>query len=181
MLSSGKGRLLSTETWAFLLHYRISDPAWVAEGPVADRAEPFLAAARLRKLALLRRYAAKIRFELELNRLEADQSPRPLAEVYAGELTRATGFQYRESSYLADTDPGFYAVEYLRAWCLEVQLSEELRARFGLRFWKEKRAGDLLKELWNTGSSYSASELAQELGLGEIDPEPLISQLCGAS
>ena len=170
-----------TESYAFLLHYRISDPAWVSEGPAADHAEHFTAALRLRKLALLRRYTAKIRYELELNAQRADEPCRSLSDCYASELSEATGFRYRGESYLADTDPDFYSVEYFRAWCLEVQLAEAFRERFGRRFWKEKRAGDLLKELWNTGGSYTASQLARELGLGEIDPAPLVADLLGAS
>ena len=170
-----------TESFAFLLHYRISDPAWMSEGPAADHSEAFAAALRLRKLALLRRYTAKIRYELELNALGADESCRSLSELYASELSEATGFGYRSESYLQDTDPDFYSVDYFRAWCLEVQLAEALRERFGRRFWKERRAGDLLKELWNTGGSYTAAQLARELGLGEIDPAPLIADLLRAS
>ena len=106
-----------TESYAFLLHYRISDPAWVSEGPAADHAEHFTAALRLRKLALLRRYTAKIRYELELNAQRADEPCRSLSDCYASELSEATGFRYRGESYLADTDPDFYSVEYFRAWC----------------------------------------------------------------
>ena len=138
-------------------------------------------ALRLRKLALLRRYTAKIRYELELNALRADEPCRALSELYASELSQATGFRYRSEPYLEDTDPGFYSVDYFRAWCLEVQIAEVLRERFGRRFWKEKRAGDLLKELWNTGGSYTASQLAEELGVGEIDPAPLVAELLGSN
>lgn len=166
-----------TETWAFLLHYRIADPAWIADVVTHPRAEAFARAVAFRKLALLRRYAAKIRYELELNALAAGADPRPLAECYAEELGEATGFVYREAGYLADTDPLFYSVDYLRAWCLEVQLAEALRARFGRRFWRERGAGELLKELWNTGSTYTADGIASELGIGPIDIEPLIAEL----
>jgi hypothetical protein len=165
-----------TETWAFLLHYRFADRDWIAESPVAQRAEDFTRAVRFRKLALLRRYASKILFEIELNALQSGADPRPLAERYAEELSGGTGYRYRPCGYLADTDRDFYSVDYLRAWCLEVQIAEHLRARFGHRFWKQRGAGELLKELWNTGSTYSADGIAEQLGLGAIDIEPLVAE-----
>ncbi len=163
-----------TEAWAFLLHYRLADPAWLEESPAADRAETLLRMIRLRKLFLLRRYAAKLRFELVLASAPGGESPVRHADLYAEELGRATGLAYPAAGYLIDTDPDLYCADYLRAWCLEAKLAEYLRGRFGWRFWKERRAGDLLKELWNTGGSYTAEGLAEELGLGPVDPERLM-------
>ena len=85
-----------------------------------------------------------------------------------------------KSVHLIDTDPDLYCADYLRAWCLEAKLSEHLRERFGRRFWRERGAGDLLKELWNTGATYTADGLADELGLGPIDTEALIEDLLPA-
>ncbi|MEE8557681.1 MAG: hypothetical protein V3T14_07330, partial [Myxococcota bacterium] len=127
-----------TETWAFLLHYRISDPEWLATSPASGRADEVVAGLRLEKLFLLRRYASKVLYELELVDLAAGESPRPLAGRYAEELGRGTGLRYGEAGYLVDTDPDLYAVDYLRAWCLEAQLVESLRERFGRRFWKTR-------------------------------------------
>ena len=169
-----------TEAWAFLLHYRLADPAWVEQSPMADRASTLLPAIRLRKLFLLRRYAAKLRFELELTSAPSGESPVGYRDLYAEELSRATGLHYRSAGYLIDTDPDLYCADYLRAWCLEAKLSEHLRERFGRRFWRERRAGDLLKELWNTGATYTADGLADELGLGPIDTEALIEDLLPA-
>jgi hypothetical protein len=165
-----------TETWAFLLHYRVADRDWIAESPVAARGEEFARAVRFRKLALLRRYASKILYEVELNSLPGGSDPRPLAERYAEALSGGTGYRYRPCGYLADTDRDFYSVDYLRAWCLEVQIAEHLRGRFGHRFWKQRGAGELLKELWNTGSTYSADGIAEQLGLGAIDVDPLVAE-----
>ena len=166
----------TAELWAFLLQYRIHDPDWIADGPAAVRAGAFVETARLRKLAGVRRCAAKVRFELELEGLPNGQDPAPLAPRYAEELSLGTGAQHAEARYLYDTDPWLYSVDYLRAWCLEAQLAEYLRTRFGRRFWRERRAGDLLKELWNTGATYTAEQLAGELGIGPISVDPLIEQ-----
>jgi hypothetical protein len=162
------------EAWAFLVHYRLADRAWAAETPAGDRLEEWLSAARLHKLFLVRRYAAKLRFELRLCR-EARAGPLgSLGDLYAEELARATGLRYREAGYLVDTDPDLYSADYLRAWCLEARMAEHLRERFGRRFWRERRAGDLLKELWNTGGTYTADGLAEDLGIGPVGPDALI-------
>ena len=62
----------------------------------------------------------------------------------------------------------------LRGRCLAVQLAERLRARFGTRFWHERGASGLLKELWNTGGTYRAESLAADVELGPLDIAPLI-------
>jgi hypothetical protein len=170
-----------SETWAFLLNYRLTDPDWLAQSPAAERAAMLLPSLRLHKLFLLRRYAAKLRFELELVSLPSGESTAPLAELYAEELSRATGLRYRPVSYLVDTDADLYCADYLRAWCLEARLSEWLRERFDRRFWRERRAGELLKELWNTGGTYTADGLAEQLGIGPIGPEALIEECLRAS
>ena len=167
----------TAELFAFLLQYRIHDPDWIADDPTAPRAGSFAQAVRLRKLAFVRRYAAKVRYELELESLPNTADPRPLAELYAAELSEATGTRYSEARYLYETDPWLYSVDSLRAWCLESQLVEHLRTRFGRRFWRERRAGDLLKELWNTGATYTAEELAAALGIGPISVDLLLEQL----
>jgi hypothetical protein len=164
------------ETWAFLLNYRLTDPDWLVQSPASEQAELVLSPLRLHKLFLLRRYAAKLRFELEFSALPPGESTTPVAELYSEELSRATGLRYRPVGYLVDTDADLYCADYLRAWCLEARLSEWLRERFGRRFWRERRAGELLKELWNTGGTYTADGLADELGIGPIGPEALIEE-----
>ncbi len=165
-----------TETWAFLVNYRLTDPDWLVQSPAAERAAEVLPLLQLHKLFLLRRYAAKLRFELELANLPPGENVAPVAELYSEELSRATGLRYRPVGYLVDTDADLYCVDYLRAWCLEARLSEWLRERFGRRFWRVRRAGELLKELWNTGGTYSADGLAEQLGIGPIGPEALIEE-----
>jgi hypothetical protein len=169
-----------TETWAFLIHYRLGDPEWLTQSPAAERGAELVRELRLHKLFLVRRYAAKLRFELELAGIPSGESPKVLAERYAEELSRGTSLRYRPVGYLVDTDPDLYCADYLRAWCLETLLTQWLRERFGHRFWRTRRAGDLLKELWNTGGTYTADALAREIGLGPIDPGPLIDELLGS-
>ena len=40
-----------------------------------------------------------------------------------------------------------------------------------------KAAGELLKELWNTGSTYSADELASELDFAPLDVTALLDDV----
>jgi len=166
-----------TEAWAMLLQYRVTDPAWLAIGPTSARSDAIAHDARSRRLMMLRRFAGKLRWELELATLNPGSTPRPLAELYEDEMTRATGFPHRAGAYLADTDPLLESFQYFRAWCLEAALAEHLRDRHGRDFWRAKGTGDLLKELWNTGGTYSADELSAELGLGELTVEPLLREL----
>lgn len=171
------------EGWGQLWAARVADPRWVSEGPAASKGEPFGADARFRRLGLLRMHAAALRFERELGALPAGSDPRPTAEIFGEELSRATGVRWPDALYLARYPEGSAAhsssVDVLRGWCLEAQLAEELRMRFGQRFWCERACGELLKELWNTGGTYTAEELARELGLGALEVDLLIAQLSG--
>jgi hypothetical protein len=165
------------EYWGELFGARLADPEWLAElvpGPMFDAA---LEATRQQRRARLRRTAALARLEVELLALGAGETPWPFAERYAEELTRATGYRYRRAGYLAEIALRPRALHQLRAACLEVRVAEWLRLEFGRRFWRERRACELWKELWNTGTSYDADGLAAELGLGALELEPLIESL----
>lgn len=167
------------QAWGTLLAARLSDREWIASGPAAGRAEAFARDIGLRRLAELRRCAAQVRFELELARLEPGSDPRALSGRYATELSQATGVRFGPEGSLAGAERVLASVDRLRAACLEVQLSDLLRERFGRRFWRERGAGELLKELWNTGATYSAEQIADELGLGALDVDRLIEGCLG--
>ena len=65
---------------------------------------------------------------------------------------------------------------YLRAWALETSLREHLRDRYGNRWFAQRAAGGLLRELWNEGQRLSGDELAAELGLPPIDLSALTAE-----
>jgi hypothetical protein len=98
------------------------------------------------------------------------------AQHYADLQTNATLFRTAPTDFLYDLDDAFYAGSYLRAWANEVALREHLKTRFGRRWWAARKAGDLLKELWETGDSYTADEMASQIGIGPIRFEPLIEE-----
>jgi hypothetical protein len=168
------------ESYAFLFEHLIADDVWWHEimrtKPALDDGESFTAFMRFHRLYMLRRYSAKLQYEVEY--YEADDGPA-LAANYARWLTQGTGVAYPPERYLADFDGGFYVVQYLQAWIWEVQLRRHLRERFGEAWFTNRRAGDALRELWQQGQKYDVWEIAQQLGYGGLDIAPLKEELLG--
>jgi hypothetical protein len=153
-----------TESFAFLLEGMTSNPAWLeARLGVAD-AGPVARHVRAARLVFLRRYAAKLDYELELHGEGAELAAMP--DRYAALLGRATGVEWPAATWLDDVDPGFYAACYLRAWALEAIWRRALIERFGESWIAEPAAGEWLRELWRNGQRLRADELLAET-LGE--------------
>ncbi len=165
------------ELFGALLRDRVCDPAWIDDGPGAARAADLARDAPLRRLLGLRVLAARVRFEHALASLGPGESPRHYRELFADELSRATSCVFESAGWLDDVDPPFRAAAELRGRCLAARLAEHLRERFERRFWKSRRCGELLRELMDTGATYSACELARELGLGPVSPDSLLAEL----
>jgi hypothetical protein len=51
-----------------------------------------------------------------------------------------------------------------------------LKSSFGSRWWNSSRAGNFLKEIWETGDRYTADEMAAQIGIGPIDFGPLADE-----
>ena len=162
-----------TETYAFLFNHLISDGEWLASFLGLTDNQEFIRSVMLARLVSVRRYVAKLNYEL---RLHADEDLASSAQLYAELQTSATWFKAQPAEFLFDLDDFFYAASYLRAWAFEVSLREHLKTRFGRRWWSSSRAGDLLKQLWETGDTYSADEMAVQAGLGPISFDPLIDE-----
>jgi hypothetical protein len=162
-----------TEGFAFLFEHLLADPVWArAHLDGGDLAYPRFAA--LYKLFLVRRYAGKLAYELELHAPGARLADLPAR--YAGHLSAATGVPYPETDYLEDVDDGFYCTCYLRAWAFEAALVDHLRTRFGPEWFADPAAGDLLRELWSLGQSLHAEELLIGLTGAQADFGVLTSQ-----
>jgi hypothetical protein len=153
-----------TESFAFLLEHLTEEPAWLAARlNVGDPAEA-LAHGRAVKLYFLRRYAAKIAYELELQGPEPDLSAMPAR--YAELIGSATRVRWPEAGWISDVDEGFYVACYLRAWALETHWRRALRERFGERWFESADAGVWLRGLWAQGQRLGPDELLAE-ALGE--------------
>lgn len=161
-----------TEAFAFLLEHILSEEAW-AKGRVAPHLlERYLWQQRVLRLFMVRRYAAKLRYELELHTKGLDGA----AEAYKKHLDRVLVFANPREHYLTDVDDAFYAANYLRAWALEAVLRAHLKERFGEVWWERREAGDWLRALWARGQAWTAEELCGEVG-AKLGFEPLQREL----
>ncbi len=155
-----------TEGWAFLFEHLVDNPAWLTRRLDFPRPQEFAAEGAAMLLWSVRRYCAKLLYELEL--FQADD-PLPFRERYVELLGNALKVQPSPTDWLADVDPGFYVSKYLRAWAFDAQLSFHLRERFGNDWFAQREAGSLLRELWSLGQGPTADELLADVTGTEID------------
>ncbi len=162
-----------TEGFAMLFDHLLLNRRWLREALGIQDAESLLRHQHLYELYMLRRYAAKIDYELTLHE-SAGLSGK--AAVYAEKLSRANRIRYSPSHYLEDVDAHFYCANYLRAWMLQAALAETLTDRFGETWFHDPRAGELLKEIWADGQKENAEGILARLdgdGGRSLTPEPL--------
>ncbi len=149
-----------TEGWAFLFEGLISTPTWLTRLLGEDEARELGWEGAVQKLYFVRRYCAKLQYELEL------QAATDLAEMparYEALLHEATLIEPSAADYLRDLDEGFYCTSYLRAWAFEASVRAHLCERFGPGWFESLQAGRLLRELWSQGQRLTADELLYEL------------------
>jgi hypothetical protein len=149
-----------TEGWAMLIEHVTIDPVWLERRLDFPRPYEFAAEGATQLLWIVRRYCAKLLYELEFHSAEDLTALGPL---YVELLSDATKVEPAAADYLNDIDDGFYASQYLRAWALEAQLRAYLRERFGNTWFAQREAGSLLRELWAEGQKPTADELLQEV------------------
>ena len=134
----------------------------------------FAAALRRQRLGALRLTAARVLVELRLAELPAGSAPEGLGELWAEQSERATGRARPEVGHLAECGPALQSLDALRGACLGAQLAAALRVRFGREPWKLRGAGELLRELFDTGTTYTPEALARELSLGPLSADALL-------
>ena len=121
-----------TEGFAFLFEHLTEDPAWLravlgADDP--DRLAAYGGFTRASKFVFLRRYAAKLSYELELHGGERPLDAMPA--LYSRLLGDAVGVDWPAATYLADVDARL--------------LRRELPARVGVRDAPARRARRALR------------------------------------
>jgi hypothetical protein len=157
-----------TECFAFLFQHLLEDPEWLRLRLGIDDSAGLLSHARAQRLVYLRRYAAKLAYELEL--YDSVSTPRDeLADRYAQLLGEALRIDWPAQMFLSDVDPGFYCACYLRAWALETHLRNHLRERFGVAWFESPEAGEELRGLWREGQRLTPEELLERLTGQELD------------
>ena len=168
-----------TESYAFLLEHLVSQQSWLETTLPSADARAVADQALAVKLFFLRRYSAKLAYELELHGPDADLERMP--PRYAELLGDATRIEWPIETWLDDVDGGFYVACYLRAWALEANWRQALRERFGERWFAEPAAGEWLVGLWRRGQRQRADELAAETIDRELDLAELAGEFSSAS
>jgi hypothetical protein len=163
-----------TEGWAALLEQLTSEPGWLNRMLDFPRADEFERESAAEDLYFLRRYCAKLLYELEFH---GGADPAGLQSLYFELLSDAIKVQPSPTDYLGDLDPGFYASCYLRSWAFEAQLRDYLRQRFGTTWFAQRDAGSLLRELWSEGQRMTAEEMLAEVTGSKLEMESVAERI----
>jgi hypothetical protein len=155
-----------TEGWAMLLQHLTDEPAWLTRRLDVGRPDEFAREGATGLLYFVRRYCAKLLYEIEFHGAkDVTVMPPRYVELLGGALK----VEPSETDYLADIDSGFYVTEYLRSWAFEAQLRAHLRERFGNTWFAKGDAGSLLRELWSEGQRINADELLKDVTGAELE------------
>jgi hypothetical protein len=154
-----------TESYAMLFDHRIQDKGWLLRYTElgSNKVDDFLRLMGFEELHYLRRYSAKLIYEVEAYGDSADWNDLP--DLYVETLTGATNFQYRSADAFIDFDPRYYSTRYLRAWQLQSLLNESLVNQFDIDWSRNPSTGPwMVRELWAEGQRETAEEIAGRVG-----------------
>jgi hypothetical protein len=164
-----------TESFAFLLEGLTASPEWLGRILGVESPEAAVEHARAARLVMLRRYSAKIAYEVELHGPDADLSEMP--KRYSALLGERIGVPWPSETWVSDVDSSFYVACYLRAWALEVDWRAELARRFGEGWFEDPEAGMWLRSVWTQGQRLDADRLLADATGGSLDFGPLAMEL----
>ena len=163
-----------TECWAMTLE-RLTDTAgWLSHLLDFPRPREYQAEAAAILTYFVRRYSAKLLYEIEFHQAE---DPRELRSRYVELQSDALKISPAPEDYLGDMDGAFYVHAYLRAWALESQIGTFLREKFGNEWYTQRSAGSLLRELWSEGQRLNADELLREVTGGSLELESVAERI----
>ena len=115
------GDMAVTEGWAALFERLVDEPAWLNRRLDVPDIAKITNDGAVSTLYFLRRYSAKLLYEIEFFQADDPESMRPR---YAELLTDALKLPANPESYLDDIDGSFYVTGYLRSWAFEAQLRD---------------------------------------------------------
>ena len=167
-----------TEGYAMLFDHRMQDARWLTRytGLSGGRVGQFLRLAGFEELHFLRRYCAKLLYEVQVYSGAVPWTALP--DLYVATLSEATGFQYDPADAFLDLDPRFYSTRYLRAWQLQAVLDASLTERFNEDWWRNPAAGPWLTgELLSQGQRESAGEIAERAAGVTLGFTPLVQRI----
>jgi hypothetical protein len=165
------------ESIAYLFAQLLCSPEFLTRrvGMNESAATDFAAYACFLECAMVRRYCAKVLFEMEAHR--TGDLPSAGARYVWWQRTVA-GVEVPAHSMLTDTDPGLYAVQYLLAWFVAAQIRERLAADFGPIWFDCAEARAELRGLWSRACSHTpATWLSDVTGARSFDTGPLCRSL----
>jgi len=163
-----------TEGWAMLLQHLTDDPVWLTRRLDFPRPEAFAADGAALLLFVVRRYAAKLQYELEFHSTDDIEAMRPR---YVELLADALKIEPSPTDYLGDIDSSFYVTSYLRSWAFEAQLRTHLRGEFGNAWFARREAGSLLRELWGEGMRWPAEDFLRDITGSGIELEAVAERV----
>jgi hypothetical protein len=160
-----------------LFEHLVGDRAWLTRMLDFGRPQEFEAEHAVNLLFFVRRYSAKLLYELEFH---AAADPAALRGRYVELLGDAIKVEPSDTDYLADIDAGYYVTSYLRSWAFEAQLSAFLREEFGSDWFRRREAGSLLRELWSLGQKPTADELLRDVTGASLELEAVADAIRSA-
>jgi hypothetical protein len=87
---------------------------------------------------------------------------------------RATGQSLPAEAQDWLDDPNPVCADLLRGEVLGVLLEDAVMTRFGRGWFENRAAGRFLQEIWEADPEETAESMASSLGLGTIDPAPIL-------
>jgi len=167
------------ESHGFLLQYLLLDASWTRRYLGMQQRKSYLFLGYLEKLAYLRRYAAKLHYELALHD-GGDGGLEGMDLLYEEGMRKALRVRYPKELFLYDVDRSFYVARYLRAWLMEALLSKHLVHYFDEDWYRNPRTGEFLKRQWARGRRLTVEETALEMGYAALDTAPLEQEMLKA-
>jgi hypothetical protein len=163
-----------TEGWAMLLQHLTDEPEWLTRLLDFPRPGEYAVEGATGLLYFVRRYAAKILYEIEFH---AAEDVTTMRNRYVELLSDALKIEVTPTNYLADIDSGFYVSSYLRSWAFEAQLRAYLKEKFGSKWFTSREAGSLLRELWAEGQKMRAEEMLKEVTGSTLELEAVAERV----
>jgi hypothetical protein len=147
---------------------------WLTRRLDFPRPEVFAAEGAANLLYFVRRYCAKLLYELEFH---AADDVTTMEARYVELLGDALKINPSPTDYLGDIDASFYVSSYLRSWAFEAQLRTHLREEFGNAWFSRKEAGSLLRELWGEGQRWPAEDFLKDITGSTLDMESIAERV----
>jgi hypothetical protein len=163
-----------TEGWAMLMEHLTNDPVWLTRRLDFPRPDDFASEGAAQLLFFVRRYCAKLLYELEFHSADDLTAMQPR---YVELLGDALKIEPSPTDYLGDIDSSFYVSSYIRSWAFEAQLRAHLREEFGNAWFARREAGSLLRELWGEGQRWPAEAFLRDITGSTLELESVADRV----